>query len=80
MNFSRNKKCRGVFEWAIYKDTAYFFCSAGLFLTMMAAELMKEMIIGVDLWTFDDEDDILVRFQLIYNMLFMEFDYFWKAC
>lgn len=35
VEFSRQKKCQGVFQWAIYKETAYFFCSAGLFLTMM---------------------------------------------
>lgn len=41
VRFSRNKLCMSVFRWAINKDTEYFFCSAGLFFTMTAVELMK---------------------------------------
>ena len=79
VEFSRNKKCMGVFKWAINEDTTYFFCSAGLFFTMMGIELMKERRAPVEFWCFEEEKEILTKYQVLYNMLFMEFDEFWKS-
>ena len=52
VKFSREKKCKNVFHWAVNKDTEYFFCSAGLFFTMTAVELIKSIIVPVDFWPF----------------------------
>jgi hypothetical protein len=46
---------------------------------MMGIELMKEMRVPVDFWSFESETEILGKYQLLYNMLFMEFDEFWKS-
>jgi hypothetical protein len=46
---------------------------------MMGIELMKEMRVPVDFWSFENETEILGKYQLLYNMLFMEFDEFWKS-
>lgn len=46
---------------------------------MMGVELMKEMRAPVEFWCFEEEKDILTKYQVLYNMLFMEFDEFWKS-
>lgn len=46
---------------------------------MMGIELMKEMRVPVDFWSFESETEISDKYQLLYNMLFMEFDEFWKS-
>jgi hypothetical protein len=38
---------------------------------MMGIELMKEMRVPVDFWSFESETEILGKYQLLYNMLFM---------
>ncbi len=46
---------------------------------MMGIDLMKEMKTPVDFWYFEEEKEILGNYQVLYNMLFMEFDEFWKS-
>jgi hypothetical protein len=75
--FSEKDACKEVFKVATDPKTEYFFCSAGLFLTMLAFDLLKKRKIRYEYWVHDTEEQLLTNFQNVYEMLFREFNKFW---
>jgi hypothetical protein len=78
--FSSKASCQHLFSSIAAPFPGFFFCSAGLFLTMVACELVKTRRVGYQYWVCSGEEAIIDRFQLIYEMLFKEFGRFWLHC
>jgi hypothetical protein len=51
--FTKTDRGYKAFKIASAPKTEYFFCSAGLFFTMLAAELLKQRKIDYDHWVHD---------------------------
>lgn len=55
-HFSFTENCKKIFSIAVNPKTEYFFCSAGLFITMLVPDLMKQRKINYDYWVHSEHE------------------------